>query len=82
MVEYCEVKSLNLKFHPSNTRNEAMICLATEKEVQLTIIEITPMQDGEENRTNQPRNQENLRELQRNHIIAITKKNKETIMKV
>ena len=37
MEEYGEVKSLNLKFHPNNTRNEAMICCSTEKEAQLAI---------------------------------------------
>ena len=29
--EYREVKSLNLRFHTNNTRNEALICLPTEK---------------------------------------------------
>ena len=37
--EYGEVKSLKLRFHPNNTRNEAMICFSTEKETQLAITE-------------------------------------------
>ena len=37
MEEYGEVKSLNLRFHPNNTRNEAMICCSTEEEAQLAI---------------------------------------------
>ena len=35
MEEYGEVKSLNLRFHPNDTRNEAMICLSTEEEANL-----------------------------------------------
>ena len=35
-----EVESLNLRFHPNNTRNEAMICFPTEEETQLAITEI------------------------------------------
>ena len=38
--EYGEVKSLKLRFHPNNTRNEAMICFSTEEEAQLAITEI------------------------------------------
>ena len=40
MEEYGEVKSLKLRFHPNNTRNEAMICFSTEEEAQLAITEI------------------------------------------
>ena len=40
MKEYGEVKSLKLRFHPNNTRNEAMICFSTEEEAQLAITEI------------------------------------------
>ena len=40
MEEYGEVKSLNLRFHPNNTRNEAMVCFSTEEEAQPAIIEI------------------------------------------
>ena len=40
IVEDREVKNLNLQFHPSNRRNEAIICLSTEKEAQLIITEI------------------------------------------
>ena len=32
MEKYGEVKSLNLRFHPNNTRNEAMISFSTEEE--------------------------------------------------
>ena len=39
--EYQEVKSLNLRFHTNNTRNEALICLPTEKEAQLAITDIS-----------------------------------------
>ena len=39
--EYREVKSLNLRFHTNNTRNEALICLPTEKEAQLAITDIS-----------------------------------------
>ena len=40
MEKYGEVKSLKLRFHPNNTRNEAMICFSTEEESQLVITEI------------------------------------------
>ena len=40
MEEYDEVKSLKQRFHPNNTRNEAMICFSTEEEAQLAIAEI------------------------------------------
>ena len=40
MEEYGEVKSIKLRFHPNNTRNEAMICFSTEEEAQLAITEI------------------------------------------
>ena len=40
MEEYGEVKSIKLRFHPNNTRNEAMICFFTEEEAQLAIAEI------------------------------------------
>ena len=40
MEKYGEVKSLNLRFHPNNTRNEAMISFSTEEEAQLAITEI------------------------------------------
>ena len=40
MQEYGEVKSIKLRFHPNNTRNEAMICFSTEEEPQLAITEI------------------------------------------
>ena len=39
MEQYGEVKSIKLKFHPNNTRNEAMIWFSTE-EAQLAIAEI------------------------------------------
>ena len=41
MEEYWEVKSLKLRFHLNNTRNEAMVCFSTEEEAQLAITEIT-----------------------------------------
>ena len=40
MEEYREVKSLKLRFHLNNTRNEAMVCFSTEEEAQLAITEI------------------------------------------
>ena len=40
MEEYGEVKSIKLRFHPNNTRNEAVICFSTEEEAQLTTTEI------------------------------------------
>ena len=40
MKEYGDVKSIKLRFHPINTRNEAMICFSTEEEAQLAITEI------------------------------------------
>ena len=40
MEEYGEVKSLKLRLQPNNTRNEAMICFATEEEAQVPITEI------------------------------------------
>ena len=40
MEEYGEVKSLKLRFHPNNTRNEVMIFFSTEEEAQLAITEI------------------------------------------
>ena len=40
MEEYGEVKSLKLRYHPNNTRNEVMICFSTEEEAQLAITEI------------------------------------------
>ena len=39
MEEYGEVKNLKLRFHPNNTRNEAMLCFSTEEEAQLAIKE-------------------------------------------
>ena len=33
-------KSLKLRFHPNNTRNEAMVCFSTEEEAQLALTEI------------------------------------------
>ena len=36
-----EVKSINLRFHPNDTRNEAMTCFSTEQEAQLGITEIS-----------------------------------------
>ena len=35
--EYGEVKSLKLRFHPENTRNEAM-CFSTEELAIITVI--------------------------------------------
>ena len=41
IVEECgEVKSLKLRFHPNNTRNEVMRCFSTEEEAQLAVTEI------------------------------------------
>ena len=40
MKEYGDVKSIKLRFHPINTRNEAKICFSTEEEAQLAITEI------------------------------------------
>ena len=40
MEKYGEFKSLYLRFHPNNTRNEAMICFSTEEVAQLAITEI------------------------------------------
>ena len=40
MEEYRELKSLKLRFHLNNTRNEAMVCFSTEEEAQLAITEI------------------------------------------
>ena len=40
MEEYGEVKSIKLRFHPNNTRNEAVICFSTEEEAQLAITEM------------------------------------------
>ena len=40
MEEYEEVKSIKLRFHPNNARNEANICFSTEEEAQLAITEI------------------------------------------
>ena len=40
MEEHGEVKSIKLRFHPNNTRNEAMTCFSTEEEEQLAITEI------------------------------------------
>ena len=34
------MKSLKLRFHPTISRNEAVICFSTEKEPQLAITEI------------------------------------------
>ena len=38
--EYGKVRSIKLRFHPNNARNEAMICFSTEEEAQLAITEI------------------------------------------
>ena len=40
MEEYGEVKSIKLRFHPNDTRNEAMICFSTEEEAQLAVAEV------------------------------------------
>ena len=41
MEKYGERKSLKLRFHSNNTRNEAMICFSTEEEeAQIAITEI------------------------------------------
>ena len=40
MEEYGELKSIKLRFHPDNTRNEAVICFSTEEEAQLRTTEI------------------------------------------
>ena len=40
IMEKYGVKSLNLRFHPNNTRSEGMICFSTKEEAQLAIIEI------------------------------------------
>ena len=40
MEEYGKMKSLKVRFHPSNTKNEAVICFSTEEEAQLAITEI------------------------------------------
>ena len=40
MEKYGEFKSLYLRFHPNNTRNEAMIRFSTEEVAQLAITEI------------------------------------------
>ena len=39
-MRYGEVKSLKLRFHPNNTRNEEMTCFSTEEEAQVAITEI------------------------------------------
>ena len=39
MEEFGQIKSLNFRFHPNNTRNEA-ICFSTEEEALLAIREI------------------------------------------
>ena len=38
--EYGEDKSLKLRFHPNNTRNETMICFSAEEEAQIATTEI------------------------------------------
>ena len=40
MEKYGKVKSLKVRFHPNNTKNEAVICFSTEEEAQLAITEI------------------------------------------
>ena len=40
MEEYGKMKSLKVRFHPNNTKNEAVICFSTEEEAQLAITEI------------------------------------------
>ena len=40
ITEYCEVSSIKRRFHPDNTRNEAIICFSTEEEAHLAITEI------------------------------------------
>ena len=45
MKEYGEVKSWKLRFHPNNTRNEAMICFATEEEAKLAITQINAYEE-------------------------------------
>ena len=80
MEEYRELKSLKLRFHLNNTRNEAMVCFSTEEEAQLAITEINTYK-GWRAELYKPirksRESERERERQRNQIIATKNISKE-----
>ena len=78
MEEYWEVKSLKLRFHLNNTRNEAMVCFSTEEEAQLAITEINTYK-GWRAELYKPirKSRESERERQRNQIIATKNISKE-----
>ena len=78
MEEYRELKSLKLRFHLNNTRNEAMVCFSTEEEAQLAITEINTYK-GWRAELYKPirKSRESERERQRNHIIATKNISKE-----
>ena len=80
MEEYREVKSLKLRFHLNNTRNEAMVCFSTEEEAQLAITEINTYKRWRAELykpIRKSRESERERERQRNQIIATKNISKE-----
>ena len=83
MEEYGEVKSIKLRFHPNNTRNEAMICFSTEEEAQLAITEINTYKRRRAELYKTIRKSRKFEtERQRNQIIATRNINKEKTTKV
>ena len=80
MEEYGEVKSIKLRFHPNNTRNEA-ICFSTEEEAQLAIAEINTYKRWRAELYKPIRKSREF-ERQRYQITATRNMNKEETMKV
>ena len=79
------MKSIKLRFHPNNTRNEAMICFSTEEEPQLAITEINTYKRWQAELykpIRKSREFERERERQRNQITATRNINKEKTMKI
>ena len=53
MEENGDVKSIKLRFHPNNTRNEAMTSFSTEEEAKLAITDTYKAKQSIESRTAQ-----------------------------
>ena len=83
MEEYGEAKSIKLRFHPNNTRNEAIICFSTKEEAQLAIAEINTYKRWRVELYKPIRKSREFEgERQRNQIAATRNMNKEETMKV
>ena len=74
------MKSVKLRFHRNNTRNEVMICFSSEEEAQLALTKINTYQGWRTELYKLFRKSREL-ERQRNQVIEPRNMNKEKTMK-